>query len=321
MTFLIILAVFIGVATLVGGVALMFRGESQSTAEARLGMLTGAVHAPGREGGEKQQSLLAQPLDDVPGMLESFVSRFGNLRQFLEQADVNMGPPKFFLITGAVGGAATLLFALVTGQFLLAPVVGILAALLPLGYVWFKRKRRLAHFAKQLPEALELIARALRAGHSLGAGLHLAATETGGPLGKEFTRCYEEQNLGVPLEEALEEMTFRVPNLDLRFFVTAVVLQRQTGGDLAEILDKIGYIIRERFKIWGQIQALTGEGRLSGAVLLGLPPFLFIAIWRLNPDYVMVLFTDPLGNQMLAAAAVMQFLGALVIRKIINIKV
>jgi len=112
-----------------------------------------------------------------------------------------------------------------------------------------------------------------------------------------------------------------VPNLDLRFFVTAIVLQRQTGGDLAEILDKIGRLIRERFTIHGQIQALTGEGRLSGVVLLALPPVLFLVMFRLNPDYCMVLFTDPMGKQMLAGAVLMQVLGALVIRKIIQIKV
>jgi tight adherence protein B len=123
------------------------------------------------------------------------------------------------------------------------------------------------------------------------------------------------------MDEALKNMTNRVPNLDLKFFVTSVILQRQTGGDLAEILDKIGELIRERFKIWGQVQALTGEGRLSGIVLLALPPALFLAVYRLNPDYVMVLFTDPMGKQMLAGGVIMQVLGALVIRKIVNIKV
>ena len=116
-------------------------------------------------------------------------------------------------------------------------------------------------------------------------------------------------------------MCERVPNMDLRFFVTSVGIQRQTGGDLAEILDKIGHLVRERFKIWGQVQALTGEGRISGVVLLGLPPALFVAVWRLNPDYLMPLFTDPLGKQMLAGAVFMQVFGALVIRKIVNIEV
>ncbi len=172
-----------------------------------------------------------------------------------------------------------------------------------------------------MPEALELISRALRAGHSLASGINLVAEEMADPIRKEFQRCYESQNLGVPLEEALEDMSDRVPNLDLRFFVTAVILQRQTGGDLAEILDKIGSLIRERFKIWGQIQALTGEGRLSGIVLLALPPALFLVMYYLNPDYCMVLFTDPMGHKMLAGAVVMQIVGALVIKKIINIKV
>jgi tight adherence protein B len=141
------------------------------------------------------------------------------------------------------------------------------------------------------------------------------------PIGVEFRRIFEEQNLGISLDESLQNMTDRVPNLDLRFFCTAVILQRQTGGDLAEILDKIGELVRERFRIWGQIQALTGEGRLSGIVLLALPPVLFATVWYLNPDYVMVLFTDPMGKKMLFGGVVLQILGALMIRKIVNIKV
>jgi tight adherence protein B len=123
------------------------------------------------------------------------------------------------------------------------------------------------------------------------------------------------------MEEALDALANRVPNLDLRFFATAVILQRQTGGDLAEILDKIGHLIRERFKIWGQIQALTGEGRLSGIVLLALPPALFGVMLKLNYDYVMLLFEDPMGKKMMVFGVIMQFVGALVIKKIVNIKV
>jgi tight adherence protein B len=188
-------------------------------------------------------------------------------------------------------------------------------------WLLFKRKRRLKAFQAQLPDALELIARALRAGHSLGAGLNLVADEMPAPIGMEFGRTFEEQNLGIPLEDALRSLTRRVPNLDLRFFATAVILQRTTGGDLAEILDKIGHLIRERFRIWGQVQALTGEGRLSGIVLLALPPVLFLAVYNLNPKYASKLFTDPMGQQMLLFAGVLQILGALVIRKIVNIKV
>jgi len=168
---------------------------------------------------------------------------------------------------------------------------------------------------------LELISRALRAGHSLAAGFHLVSSEGSDPIAEEFGRVFEEQNLGIPFEEALGNLTERIPNLDLNFFVTAIVLQRQTGGDLAEILDKIGRLIRERFKIWGQVQALTGEGRLSGIVLLSLPPVLFLTVYRMNPDYISLLFTDDLGKKMLLFGVVSQLVGALVIRKIINIRV
>ncbi|MBU4399107.1 MAG: type II secretion system F family protein, partial [Planctomycetes bacterium] len=189
--------------------------------------------------------------------------------------------------------------------------------------IWllWRRKRRLKAFASQLPDALEMISRTLRAGQSLGFGFNMVSTEMPLPISKEFGRVFEEQNLGIQIDETLRDMTERIPNLDLKFFVTALILQRQTGGDLAEILDKIGALIRDRFRIWGQVQALTGEGRLSGVVLLALPFVLFVAVYQLNPEYVMVLFNDPLGTKMLAVGAIMQVIGALVIRKIVNIKV
>jgi tight adherence protein B len=141
------------------------------------------------------------------------------------------------------------------------------------------------------------------------------------PVSHEFGIAYEQQNLGVPIEQSLKNMLKRMPNLDLKFFVTAVAIQRQSGGDLAEILDKIGYIIRERFKIMGQVQALTGEGRLSGVVLMALPILLFFTVYYMNPEYVMLLFTDDFGRQMIAGAAILQVLGAVSIKKIITIKI
>jgi tight adherence protein B len=201
------------------------------------------------------------------------------------------------------------------------PLVGLLMGSVPLCWVLVRRKRRLKAFGAQLPDALEMIARTLRAGQSLAFGFSMVSSEMPAPIGREFGRVFEEQNLGVSLDESLRSLTDRIPNLDLKFFVTALVLQRQTGGDLAEILDKIGHLIRDRFQVWGQIQSLTGEGRLSGLVLLILPFALLIAVYRLNPDYIMVLFKDPAGKQMLAIAAFMQVVGALMIRKIVNIKV
>ena len=176
-------------------------------------------------------------------------------------------------------------------------------------------------FGSQLPAALDLMSQALRAGQSLPAGIQLVGTQMSAPLGPEFHRAFEQQNLGMTLPDSLKAMTERIPNLDLRFFVTAVILQRQTGGDLAEILDKISHLTRERFQIRGQIQALTGEGRISGIVLLGLPPILFGVMLKLNYDYVMMLFEDPMGQKMLIVAVILQFVGAFSIKKIIDIKV
>ncbi len=172
-----------------------------------------------------------------------------------------------------------------------------------------------------MPDALELIGRALRAGHGLASGLNVVAEEMAPPIAQEFGRVYEEQNLGISLEDALRGLADRVPTMEVRFFVTAVVIQRATGGDLAEILDKIGRIIRERFQILGQVQALTAEGRLSGVVLLALPPSLLAFIYMTNPDYASALFTTSAGTKLLIGAAVLQVIGALAIKKIITIKV
>jgi tight adherence protein B len=238
-----------------------------------------------------------------------------------EQAEVTMPVATFVGICAGLGIGSTFLCSYAGLNLALAPIVGLCFGFLPVFWLMFRRKHRFKKFAAQLPEALELVARALRAGHSLAAGFHLVAQESSDPIAGEFGRVFEEQNLGIPFEEALSNLTQRIPNLDLKFFVTAVILQRQTGGDLAEILDKIGTLIRERFKIWGQVQALTGEGRLSGIVLLALPPVLFVTVYRMNPEYLMLLFTDDLGKKMLIAGIVSQLIGALVIRKIVNIRV
>ncbi len=320
MTFyLVIIASFVGVACLVGSVAFFFRGSENTDVEDRLAILTGAQNS--RNAKQKESNILFNPLDETVSVVENLLGNFVNLRQMLQQADTNLTPPQFGMLTLGLGVGGALAYCVTGLPLIAAPVVGLTFSTGPFLYVFFKRRARLAKFGKQLPEALELIARALRAGHSLASGFKLIADEMKPPIATEFTRAYEAQNLGQALEESIEEMTERVPNLDLRFFATAVILQRQTGGDLAEILDKIGYIVRERFKIFGQIQALTGEGRLSGAVLLGLPPVLFIVMYRMNPDYSMVLFNDPMGQQMLAGAIVMQIIGAIVIKKIIDIKV
>ena len=315
-------AAFVGVTALVVAVAYMMRQDRDAEVEERLSVLTGGKKkgGPAAEAAELHE-LLSSMRSDGTSTLERLVARYLNLRLLFAQANVSLSVAQFLIICGVLGGLGFVLPVVAGVNPALAPLVAVALGLLPVMWLLHRRKRRLKKFAAQLPEALELIARALRAGHSLAAGFSLVATEMSSPIRDEFSRTFEEQNLGIPMEEALEDMTKRVPNLDLKFFATAIILQRQTGGDLAEILDKIGHLIRERFKIWGQVQALTGEGRLSGIVLLALPPALFAVVYRMNPDYLMLLFTDDMGKKMLVGGIIMQLLGALVIRKIVNIRV
>jgi len=319
----IYIAVFIGVSALVIGIAFTMRGDKEKEVEDRLSVLTSGKKKKGRAAADAAQyaELLANMRNDGTSAVELFISRYLNLRLLFEQADVALPVPQFLIICGILAAVGLVLPTAAGMNVLFAPPAGGFLAILPILWLLMRRKRRLKKFAAQLPEALELIARALRAGHSLAAGMNLVAHEMSPPVSAELGRTFEEQNLGIPLEEALEGLTKRVPNLDLKFFATAIILQRQTGGDLAEILDKIGHLVRERFQIWGQVQALTGEGRLSGIVLLALPPALFAVVYRMNPDYLMLLFTDDMGKKMLVGGVLMQLFGALVIRKIVNIRV
>lgn len=319
---IISIAAFVGVAALVGALAYILRDDHEAEVEERLSVLTGGKKkSAGKADAAQLSELLSTMRNDGTSTLERFVERYMNLRLLFEQADVSLTVIQFVIVCAGLAGAGLALPIIAGINMALGPLLAAAFGLLPVMWLMFRRKRRLKRFAAQLPEALELIARALRAGHSLAAGFSLVAQEMSSPISDEFTRTFEEQNLGIPMEEALEEMTKRVPNLDLKFFATAIILQRQTGGDLAEILDKIGRLIRERFQIWGQVQALTGEGRLSGVVLLALPPALFAVVYHMNPDYLMLLFTDDMGKKMLVGGIVMQLLGALVIRKIVNIRV
>ncbi|HVJ66352.1 MAG TPA: type II secretion system F family protein [Caulifigura sp.] len=266
--------------------------------------------------------LLKQALQEVDKktLMDRLMPEFFNVTKMFEQADANIKPSALFGISLSLGilGAALGVWAI---NMYVAPIAALVFFALPWLWLYNKRSQRLKSFAAQLPDALELVARALRAGHSLAAGMHVVAEEMPAPICKEFGRVYEEQNLGIPLEEALKGMCDRVPNLDLKFFVTSVAIQRQTGGDLAEILDRIGHVIRERFKILGQVKALTAEGRLSGVVLIALPIGLFLMMLWMKPDYIELLWKDPMGVKMSIGAIVLMILGAVAIKKIVDIKV
>lgn len=317
---LISIAAFVGVAALVGAVAFLLRDFGKSTAEDRLEVMTGKKSRDA-VGGVMKEEVFREGLEGAAGMFSGLKERLGRLSLLFEQADSPIKVETFLGISAVCAVLGVGVAVIARSPAPLYPLAGLCASLLPLMWLLFRRKSRFKAFAKQLPDALELIARALRSGHSLASGLHVVVEEMPNPIAQEFGIAYEEQNLNIPLDQALKNMLRRMPNMDLKFFVTAVAIQRQAGGDMSEILDKIGYIIRERFKIMGQVQALTGEGRISGIVLMGLPIALFFAVYHLNPDYVMLLFTEELGRKMIAVAVVLQILGAVAIKKIINIKI
>src|SRR5438105_10736574 len=317
-TLIILLPVIIGVVLAIV-LAFVVRGSAgNKVAATRLDILVGKKRT------ESTQDLLIKKEAfeaDRGKIFEALKSLVPNLQKIFEQADANIQPSSlvmFGVVLGLVGVIASW-WAHVPIYFW--PISFGILFLVPLGWLWNKRRVRLNSFAGQLSDAMELIARALRAGHSLAAGMHVVAEEMPTPIADEFRRVYDEQNLGITIEEALKSMCERVPNLDLKFFVTSVIIQRQTGGDLAEILDKIGYIIRERYKILGQVKALTAEGRLSGIVLIGLPFVLFLVMLHIKYDYVALLWQKPLGIKMLVFAGLMQIVGAVAIKKIVDIKV
>jgi tight adherence protein B len=317
-TLVVPLVVFLTVAGLVGALAFVFREQGPQTAT-RLELLVGKRN---RKEAQQQDFLRKTAFEnDKKSLIEAITPEFLNLSKMFEQADCHIKPSTLTaigLLLAALAATVTLLLKL---PLFLVPLNASLLFTIPYIWLYFKRAARLKKFAAQLSDALELVARALRAGHSLAAGMHVVAEEMPSPISDEFGRVFEEQNLGIPIEESMRTMCERVPNLDLKFFVTSVAIQRQTGGDLAEILDKIGYVIRERYRILGQVKALTGEGRLSGIVLICLPFALFAFLLNSKPDYVEKLWTTELGQRMSIFALIAQVVGALVIRWIVNIKV
>jgi len=302
-------------------VAMDFRGRDRRRLLARL------REDQGRERKDKRvrDSLLRRRAAELEkGRLDSFVSNFSfvpKLQRVLDQANLDWSASR--LLVNLAGVAALVFFGLLLlhgGLVVAAGGAGAVVAL-PLLYLARRRKKRINKLVQQLPDVFELCSQALRAGHSLASGIHLVSQQMPDPAGTEFARVFHEQNLGIKIEEALKNMADRVDQLDVRFFVTAVLIQRQTGGDLAEVLDKIGTVIRDRIHLFGQVQALTAEGRLSGWVLLALPVLVFFVELFLNPDYAGMLLYDPTGRFLLFTAIAMQLMGMAMIKKIVNIKV
>jgi tight adherence protein B len=264
-----------------------------------------------------------ESLSDIPWLNDLLLRarRFQPLRALHRQADCRV-PLGVFVLAMPLLGLAGLVTAL-SVRVPLAPALLIAAAAgaLPAGYLYWLKRQRMAMFERQLPEALELISRALRAGHAFSVGLKLVGEEAADPIGMEFRRVFEEVAMGVALPQALQNMTNRVDCVDLRFFVTSVLVQRETGGNLAEIIDSLATLIRKRFELHLRVRALSAEGRMSALVLIGLPVIVGLLLFKMNPDYMGLLFTDPMGQNLATVGSVLMVIGALVMKRMVAIKV
>jgi tight adherence protein B len=246
----------------------------------------------------------------------------GKLQGYIHQAGMVTRPAKIILWSAVLGAGAYLLFARILSHYvLLAIIAGILATMLPISVLWFRRRRRLRQFEERFPETLDLLGRAVRTGHAFTTGLEMVAKESPEPVAGEFRKTFEEQNFGLPLRDALINMTERVPLVDVRFFVTALLVQKETGGNLAEILDELSRVIRDRFRIYREVQVKTAQGRLTAMILVSLPLAMMAVLEAFNPAYMRGLFDDPLGPTILGIAAALQVVGSLMLWKIVHIEV
>jgi tight adherence protein B len=243
------------------------------------------------------------------------------MKRVLDQADLHITVTRLIMFSVMAGMLAALAASVLTISILVMIVSGLVAAALPFIHVFWRRKKRFEKFLEHLPDTLELMSRALSAGHAFSESLQMVSIEMPEPIATEFRKTYEEQNLGLSLKLALENLTQRIPLLDLRLCVTAILIQRETGGNLAEILEKVAYTIRERFRILGDLKTLTTSSRMSAWLLCGLPIFITVVITGMNPEYMSILWSDPRGHKLIAAAIFMQITGMLVVRKILRIKI
>jgi tight adherence protein B len=243
------------------------------------------------------------------------------LRDFVAQAGMKTKPAKLLMTSAVIGLGSYLITKVFYPQFPVALVVALVATIIPFSVVAFKRRRRLRKFEEHFPEALDLLGRAVRAGHAFTTGLEMIAKESAEPVAGEFRATFEEQNFGLPLRDALLNMTERIPLVDVRFFVTALLIQKETGGNLAEILDGLARVIRDRFRIHREVKTRTAQGRLTAGILIALPPLMMLMLEIINPHYVHILFDDPLGPMVLSVAVGMQLIGSALLWKIIHFEV
>ena len=262
-------------------------------------------------------------LSDVP-LLNKILLRVPGrqyLDRLLQQANTQYPLGAFILLTIFLAITSCCVSCLITRNKVFVVIITLLLAGTPFFYLCLKKKKRMEKFQRQLPEGLELIARSLKAGHAFPSSMKMAADEFEDPLGPEFEETINEINFGVNVPDALKNLANRINCPDLKFFVISVILQRETGGNLAEIIESLAYIIRERFKLYGKIRTLAAEGKISAIILGSLPFFIMLVLHFTSPAYIHILFSDPAGKIILGIAAFMMALGILVMKKMVNIKV
>lgn len=314
--------IFIAVVLLIEGVYLSWNSTKGPEAERvarRLRMMSAGAHTDRATSSMIKERLLAES----PGLQNLLLRlpRVSQLDRLLEQSGMSWSVADFAglsvlgLFIGLIGCAWLHLPAV----FFLPASAGM--ALLPLLIVLHAKGRRLERIAAQLPDALDLIGRAVRAGHAFPTALKMVGDEMSDPIAAEFRTTFDEVNFGISMQDALLNLATRVPSTDLRYFVIAVIIQRETGGNLGELLDNISGIIRARMKLLGQVRVLSAEGRMSAWVLSLLPFGAGFMIWATNPGYLTILLTDPMGKKMIVSCVFMMVTGVLVMRKIIQIRV
>jgi tight adherence protein B len=243
------------------------------------------------------------------------------LRAFIGQAGMSVRPGKLMLVSIVMGLAAFQVTGMLSGNWILAIIVGVPVAFIPIAFVAIKRTKRLGDFERIFPEVIELLSRSVRAGHSFASGMEIVATDLPEPAASEFRITFDEQRFGLPVRDALLNLCERIPMVDVRLFVIALLVQKETGGNLAEILDNLAHVIRERFRIAGEVRVRTAQGRLTAAILILLPVAMMIVLKVIDPAYINLLFMDRLGQLMLVMAFFLQVIGGFIVWRIVKIKV
>lgn len=319
---LLIVGTFLGVLALMLGLywALVLRVEDRSTAAIRKRLKRGvSVAAKGPVAIAKEEPQLSS-VDGLNRLLQRTTSLSGPLERLIEQADARLTVGMFLMMTALALTAGYAVIFFLTGLRGIAAVVGILLSAGPYCYLRWKRSKRLIEFEEKFPEAIDLIARALRAGHAFSTGIGMVAEEIPDPIGSEFKLLYDRQNFGMPLADALRSFAERVPILDARFFATAVLTQREAGGNLSEVLDNLAKVVRERFKVKRQIRVVSAHARMTGWFLVGIPPVTAMGMLAINTDHAKLLVTDPIGIKLVITAVVMQVIGAMIVKKLVNVE-